>query len=261
MGLRIYDHAKIGYGFWGEVMKKNISIVLLFCGWPVMAQGAGIDQINNLDQTQFKDLSLDLAAASSYKSVSAAAALGVIGFDVGVAVTATKVEHSSAWTAAMSDSSDVPTVLYVPKLYARKGLPLGFDVGVHYFTVPNANIESWGAEVNYEVIKGGTVKPAIGVGLTYSRLFVDNDLDLATRGIDAKISKGFAFISPYAGVGRLWSESAPKGSAASVLSKETFFDNRYFVGLTLNPGFIQLAIEHDSVGGVASNSIKFGMMF
>lgn len=240
-------------------MKKRISIVLLFCGWPVMAQGAGIDRVSVLTQTQFKDLSLDLAAASGYKSVSAAAGLGVIGFDVGLAVTATKIGHSSAWTAAMSNSSDVPTVLYVPKLYIRKGLPLGIDVGAHYFSVPSTNIESWGGEISYEVIDGGVVKPSVGVGLTYARLFIDNDLDLATKGIEAKISKGFVFITPYAGIGRQWSESTPKGTAASVLSKETFSDNRYFIGLTLNPGFIQLAIEHDSVGGVTSNSLKLGM--
>ncbi|MBI3773482.1 MAG: hypothetical protein HY272_12380 [Gammaproteobacteria bacterium] len=241
-------------------MKKHISIVLLFCGWSVMAQGAGIDRVSALTQTQFKDLSLDLAAASSYKSVSAAAGLGVVGFDVGMAVTATKVEHSSAWTAAMSNSSDVPTVLYVPKLYVRKGLPFGIDVGAHYFSVPSTNIESWGAEVSYEVIDGGVIKPSVGVGLTYSRLFIDKDLELATRGIEAKISKGFVFITPYAGIGRQWSESTPKGAAAA-LKKETFSDNRYFVGLTLNPGVIQLAIEHDSVGGVTSNSLKLGMKF
>lgn len=243
------------------VMKKQMSVFLLCCGWSMLAQGAGIDRLATLtDQNKFKELSLDLAAASSYKSVSAAAGLGVVGFDVGMAVTATKVEHTSAWQAVMSNSSDVPTVLYVPKLYVRKGLPFGIDVGAHYFSVPSTNIESWGAEVGYEVIKGSMVSPAVGVGMTYSRLLVDNDLALTTRGLEAKVSKGFAFVTPYAGVGRQWSESKPKGAAAA-LKAETFSNNRYFFGVTLNPGIIQLALEHDSIGGVASNSIKLGMKF
>lgn len=241
-------------------MKKHIGMVLLLCGWSAMAYGAGIDRLSVLSQTEFKDLSLDLAAASAYKSVSAAAGLGLAGFDVGMSVTATKVKHTAAWQKAMSNSSDVPTVLYVPKLYVRKGLPFGIDVGAHYFSVPSTNIESWGAEVGYEVIKGGIVNPAVGVGLTYSRLLVDNDLALTTRGLEAKVSKGFAFITPYVGIGRQWSESKPKGAAAA-LKNETFSDNRFFVGVTLNPGIIQLALEHDSVGGVASNSIKLGMKF
>lgn len=241
-------------------MNKRISIALLACILPAVAQASGIDRVSALSQTQFKDLSLDLAAASGYKSVSGAASMGIVGFDVGMAVTATRVEHTSAWTAAMSNSGDVPSVLYVPKLYVRKGLPLGIDVGAYYFTLPKTNIEAWGGELNYEVMKGGPVSPAVGVGVSYTRLFVDKDLDLTTKSIQATISKGFVFITPYAGLGRQWANSKP-GSAITTLGEASFADNRYFFGLSLNPGVIHLALEHDSVGGVTSNSIKLGVKF
>ena len=58
--------------------------------------------------------------------------------------------------------------------------------------------------------------PALGVRATYSKLNGIDDFDLQTAGIDATISKGFLFLTPYAGAGMLWIDGKYNGSAASL---------------------------------------------
>ena len=59
-----------------------------------------IDQVNQLAQAEFRDLSSDLGAALSYKALIPAEPLGITGFDIGVEVTATNIEHRTAWDHA-----------------------------------------------------------------------------------------------------------------------------------------------------------------
>jgi hypothetical protein len=70
-----------------------------------------------------------------------------------------------------------------------------------------------------------------------------NDLSLQTYGVDASISKGFLFITPYAGAGMMWINSEAKGDLKTItlnasgidLKKETNSVPRVFGGLKLTP--------------------------
>ncbi len=239
-------------------MKRALSaLAILFATAPISFAADNIDQINQLIQSDFRNLSEDLGAALSYKAVIPAKPLGITGFDVGVEVTATKLQHRDAWDRASSGAA--PDTVYVPRLHLHKGLPAGFDVGAFYSSVPDSNLKFWGAEARYAIIEGGVATPALGLRGTYSKLSGVSQLDFHTTGLELLVSKGLAIFTPYAGLGRVWTTSEPVG--VSNVSKEEFSLGKYFIGGNVNLGLVNFAIEADKTGGATSYSAKLGFRF
>ncbi|MEW6331129.1 MAG: hypothetical protein AB1560_06700 [Pseudomonadota bacterium] len=239
-------------------MKRTLaSLAVFLLAMPFARAADDIDQINQLVQADFRRLSEDLGAALSYKAVIPATPLGLTGFDLGVEVTATQLENRDAWDRATSGTA--PDTLYVPRLHAHKGLPLGFDIGAFYTSVPGSNIRLWGAELRYAIVEGGAVTPALGLRGTYSKLSGVDQLDLHTKGLELLVSKGFVIFTPYAGVGRVWTVSEPVG--VTNVSKEEFSQGKYFVGGNINLGLVNLALEADKTGDAASYNAKLGFRF
>jgi len=228
--------------------------LLLAAVAPVFASDK-IDRIDQLGQSEFRALSEDLGAAFSYKAVVSVEATGVAGFDLGAEVTATKLQHRAAWDQASSGSA--PPTLYIPKVHAHKGLPGGFDVGASYATAPTSDINVVGAELRYALVRGDAVTPAVGLRATYTRLNGVDQLDLVTRGLDIGVSKGFALVTPYAGVGRIWVDSSPRDVAT--LTDENFSENKYYLGARLNLGLGSVTFEGDRTGTTTSYSVKLGV--
>ncbi|HEU0265989.1 MAG TPA: hypothetical protein VFR01_09700, partial [Geobacterales bacterium] len=124
-----------------------------------------------------------------------------------------------------------------------------------YSYVPNSNVKLYGGEVSYALVKGGAALPAIGIRGTYTKLTGVNDLDLQTYGVDASISKGILFITPYVGAGAVYIDSKAKGrlntdpifllaNGGKPLSEEKFWQERYFGGIELKPfPFFRLVAE------------------
>ena len=240
-------------------MKRWIAAVAMALGGSSV-QADDLDNIVNISQTQFEGLSQDLVAAFSYKAGAPAEPLGVIGFDVGLAVTSTDLEHSDDWTAAMSTGDTIDTLI-VPKLYVQKGLPLDIDVGGYYFSVPDSNLEAWGGEIKYAIISGNVALPAVAVRGAFTTLTATDQLEVKSRSLDVSISKGILMLTPYAGVGRVWADSKPKGAAAALLNDVKVSETHSFIGVSLNPLLFNLAFERDSVGGVVSYHMKLGLSF
>ena len=89
-----------------------------------------------------------------------------------------------------------------------------------------------------------------------------DQLEFNTRGVDLSVSKGFLMFTPYAGVGKVWAASTPMGTAAAAgLSKESFSSNKAFVGLNLNFGLMNLALEGDKTGKASTYGAKLGFRF
>jgi len=217
---------------------------------------AGDLTIGALGQNDFRLLSEDLGAALSYKPLTPAEPLGITGFDMGIAATGTRLKNSAVFLQASGeDASTAP----VPSLRFNKGLPLGIDVGAMMGGVPGTDIRVWWAELRYAIVRGGAAVPAVGIRGSYTKLAGVDQLDFNTKGLDVSISKGFLFFTPYAGVGRVWSTSTPKDVPA--LSKESFSQNKVFVGANLNFGLTNLAFEGDRTGEATSYGLKLGFRF
>ncbi|MDH3320624.1 MAG: hypothetical protein OEO84_13165 [Betaproteobacteria bacterium] len=238
---------------------RHLNIVLfsgLLAASPAWAQE--INQLQTIVQGQFRLLSEDLGAALSYHAQTPTTPLGITGFDLGVGVTATKLEHVAILESVTSDTAD--TTLFVPTLRLHKGLPAGFDFGLTYASIPGSNIKYTGGELRYALLEGGAASPAIGVRGSFTRLSGVDQLALSTRGLDISISKGFAVFTPYAGIGRVWVESDPRGTAG-FLQTEKFALTKVFVGIGMNFAVLNLNLQADKTGDASSYSLKLGWRF
>lgn len=216
-----------------------IAAALTLAVSPVLAADISFTtaSVSGFGQKEFKNLSKEAGAALGYRNMAPAAPLGVTGFDIGVEVSAININKSSKdWSSAFNN--DAPSYLVIPKIRARKGLPLGIDVGAMYSYVPDSNIKLYGAELSKAILDGGMATPAVGVRATYTKLAGVNDLSLQTYGVDASVSKGFLFITPYAGAGMMWVNSNARGNLHTLvpsLTSETISVPRVFGGLKLSP--------------------------
>ncbi len=232
-----------------------VPLSALLAAAPAAAQE--IDRLQNLVQAEFRLLSEDLGAALSYHAQIPAEPLGITGFDFGVGVTATRFENAALLQRATSD--DAETTLYVPTLRLHKGLPAGFDVGLTYASVPGSNIRYTGGELRYAIWQGGVASPALAVRGSLTKLSGVDQLAFDTRGVDISISKGFGFLTPYAGIGRVWVESDPRGTAG--LRPEEFSLTKTFVGFGVNFAVLNINFQVDKTGEATSSSLKLGWRF
>ncbi len=218
-----------------------------------------LNTIDALAQPAFRAFSEDLASALSYKSVSPAEPQGITGFDIGVELTGTKMANADIWWREVTGDSSVTSTLPLTRLHAHKGLPFGIDVGFSITSVPGSNINVTGGEIRYAILRGNVAMPAIAIRATSSRLSGVDQLNLTNTGYELAISKGFLLLTPYAGIGRIKSDSKPKGTAALALSKESFTSPKTFVGLNINLGVSNIGLEVDKTGDNTSYTIKYGL--
>lgn len=242
-------------------MKKILAMGVLMAAAGAAHAANDLEGINQLAQDSFLKLSEDLGSALSYKAVAPAEPLGILGFDIGVEVSSTTLQYKEVFDQACNSCS--LNSLIVPKVHAHKGLPFGLDVGLMYSSVPNSNIKMTGMELRYAIIEGGVAMPAVALRGTYSKLSGVDQLDFSTKGVELTVSKGFVMLTPYAGVGQNWVTSTPNttGLGGITLKEEEFTQSKYFVGLNVNLGLLNLAAEFDETGGAKTTSAKLGFRF
>ena len=238
-------------------MKKLLS---LFCTLACIAQPSlaanNITALGILSQPEFRIFSEDLGSALSYKAITPAEPLGITGFDIGVEVTSTDISRSSPeWLKA---SGSTISNLYIPKIHVAKGLPLNLDIAAFYSRIPSTDIKLYGGELRYAILAGGISMPAVAIRGAFTRLSGITQLSLNTKSLDISISKGFAFFTPYAGVGQVWVDSTPHAGA---LAAEKFTQGKVFGGLNMNFGLTNFALEMDKTGSATSYGTKLGFRF
>lgn len=242
-------------------MKKIILLTAIMVMTSISAWAVDLDpqKLTTLTDAQgaFKSLSKEIGFGLSYFPMAPAEPLGITGFDIGVEVTAVDIsEDKSYW----KNMGDFPGMLPIPRLHVQKGLPFGIDVGAIYSAVPSSNISLWGGEVKWAFLKGGTATPAVAVRGTYTKLNGVSNLDLNTMGYDVSVSKGFAMLTPYAGIGQVKIESDPKNIPGNPLTKESITETKYFGGMRVTMGLFNLVAEAD-FAEVPAYSLKLGLGF
>jgi hypothetical protein len=222
---------------------------------PAVLAANDIDNIGNLDQNLFKDLTSDLGTALNYKALTPNKPLSGLGFDVDFDVSSTTLESNALEQAT---TGDAPDKLLIPKVRFHSDLPLGFDVSAFYGSVPDSNIGLIGGEIRYAIYNGGSYAPAIAIRGSFSQLSGVNELDLNTRGLELSVSKGFAAFTPYAGVSTMHIES---DTNVLGLNGENVTENKYFLGFNLNLGQMRITAETEKTDDDTSTSATFGVRF
>jgi hypothetical protein len=244
-------------------MKKSLALFAVLGCFSQSSMATTTFNLANLQttgQAGYHLLAADFGAALSYKPVTPAAPLGITGFDVGLEASGTDISKSAdAWK--ILTGTDAPGTLVVPKLYAAKGLPFDIDVAAFVSSIPTTNISLTGAALSYAIIGGGIALPAVTIRAAITRVNGIEQFSFGTKSLDISISKGFIGFTPYIGVGQVWVDSSttnPTALAAGIVG-ESFNQSKVYVGLNINLGLPNFAIEGDTTGGISTYSAKLGL--
>lgn len=209
----------------------------------------------------------DLGSALSYKAITPAEPLGITGIDIGVALTATTAANAKDWDDAVEGGDSLSTIPSY-RIMAHKGLPLGIDVGAFYMGGMGTNVKVIGGELRYAILEGGVATPALGVRVAFSKLSGIQDYDFSTQGLELSVSKGFVNLTPYAGIGMVQVKGGYKGDlpvfgSATPFTPEEYSESltKYFAGLNINLGLLNIVVDGDKTGDSTSYSLKFGFRF
>lgn len=217
----------------------------------IPAAASDFDRVQTLSQAEFGKLAQDFTAVASYRSMAPAEPLGLVGFDIGAAVSATRLDNAAVWEKAGFEHATV----YMPTLRAQKGLPGNIDIGASLTAVPDSDIKLIGAEIKYAFASGNVALPAFAIRAAATRLSGVDEFDLDTRSVELTVSKGFLMITPYAGVGKVWGSLTPN---LGRLAKEKPEGTKVFAGFNLNLGIADLAAEVDRIESNQTVSVKLG---
>jgi len=128
-------------------------------------------------------------------------------------------------------------------------LPFNIDVGASYTGLPDSDISLLGGEIQWALLEGSVATPALALRGHYSQLIGVDDLDLKAYGADLVVSKGFAMLTPYVGVGTIYAEGEYTGSllANQTLDSHDYTSARYFGGVRIALALLQITADVEYV--------------
>ncbi len=180
-------------------MKRLVlcAIVVVLSGGTALAGDISFDP--SFTATDLQEMTKALGDVLTFPNLGTATPSGVMGFEALAAAGGPRVDTGASWFRLGPGGTTVGKVLVGQRLILRKGLPAGIDVGAQLGSVMGQRF--WGGEVRWALLEGGMLSPGVALRATYSRLESAplDKVDVAEGQLC--ISKGFAFLSPYAAVG------------------------------------------------------------
>ena len=234
-------------------MKRLLAASIAAFALPAAA--GDFPSLGNLGQDQFRKLSEDLGAALSYKGVTPATPLGLVGFDLGLEVSATDIRNSGAFRMA---GNSAPDFVAVPKLHFYKGLPWGLDIGAFVGGAAEVDAALYGLDLRWAILDDGALTPAVALRVSGTQASDIGSLRVTTLAGDVMVSKKITIATPYVGAGIVRTKADP---GVDGLSDESFSKGRVFGGLNLNLAILNLAFEIEKLGDNTTLSAKAGWRF
>jgi hypothetical protein len=197
-----------------------------------------------ITQQEFSKFSRVIAQGIFATPVQPARSTGLLGFDIGIAATALKVDkNSSYWLHSVPAGSDFVHGSYaaVPRLVVSKGFGIG-TISASYAQFSNSGVKTYGGALDLPLLRGSVVIPEVAIRGSYATVTGVDVLKLKTYGVEAFISKGFGPFMPYAAYGRMRTDS--RGFVAPSLALNDRGDNdRFTLGFRLSFFVPKFAIE------------------
>lgn len=224
-----------------------------------MASGVGWAAKNDIDLTQYQNFAQDIVQGEfarlseetglglNFIPMAPAEPGGLSGFDLGLELTALDIDENALfWKYAVREGNP-PSYFPIPKIHFQKGLPLRLDIGAVYSFVPNSNIQFLGAEAKWAFIEGSSTVPALALRASYTKLLGVPYLNFQTERIDLSISKGIFILTPYAGIGGVFTQSEPvlPQGFSRVIKEESISDLVGYLGFRLSLGLLRITLEAD----------------
>jgi hypothetical protein len=184
-----------------------------------------------------------------------AAPLGLLGFEIYADATYDKSFDEEPFFRTVVDGSLPSSTLSIGRVGVRKGLPGGFDIGASYGQALGSAVRLVSAEVEYALIQGGVLEPALGLRVTGTRTVSSGPYDLHQFGAELLLSKGFAIFTPYIGGGFTYSRGR-LGRGAAELSDNATRAIAY-AGVRINLLLPKIVVEVEK-GEVLQGAVRVG---
>jgi hypothetical protein len=208
-------------------------------------------------QQHFNDLMRELGMVTAPIFLSPAETLGLNGFSFALEGSVVPINNDADYWNLASEGKP-GSVLFIPHLHVRKGLPFSFEVGAQLSMVPESELFIVGAEVKWAMNEGFYLIPDLAIRFAVNHIIGSKDFELTNGGWDISVSKAFGIggmlsLTPYAGYNMLFIHASSHvvldATAAMdqfVFSKVNWKDNmihRFFVGLRLTTYIFQITLE------------------
>lgn len=214
------------------------AVLLLAAALPAVAAEVRPDA----SEEDFREFNRRFAMAAYHYPRHGAAPLGLVGFDIYADVAVDQDFGDEEFIGTVLDDDLTGDLLSVVRVGARKGLPAGIDIGLAYGRALETDIELISADLQWAILDGGALSPALSLRLTGTRTMGSDVYDLDQYGAELLLSKGFAVLTPFVGGGIVRSE----GSLDSSLGR-TFEESEtrgvIYGGLTLNLLLPKITVE------------------
>jgi hypothetical protein len=188
-----------------------------------------------------------------------AAALGLTGFDIYVDAAVDRGFTDEDFAQTVIDGDMTGDALVFARVGARKGLPGGINLGLSYGEALQGDVKLVSGELQYALLKGGVLEPALSIRLTGSRTLDAGTYDLDQYGAELLFSKGFTVLTPYIGAGFVYSDGSLKRPAGGSVSDD-FTQTVVYGGLTLNLLLPKITVEVEKADRVqGAVRVAFGI--
>lgn len=212
---------------------------------PLLAQD-DIDFDPTITQEQFATFSRLVAQGIYATPIDSARARGLLGFDIGVGVTAIPVDTNEPyWQNSVAEDFTLSDHVVVPRLIVSKGLSFATISGM-YAKVPDSDIRMLGGSLDVPILSGGVVSPTLAVRGAYSTVQGVDAFDLKTYGVELFLSKGFGPVTPYVAAGRARSDAEGRidlGNGNTLVLTDEADSNRITVGVKLSLLLPKIVVE------------------
>jgi hypothetical protein len=217
---------------------RFFAFLLVLSALPALAADVRPDA----SEADFREFNRRFSMASYYYPRHGASPLGLIGFDVYADAAVDSGFGDEDAVARTLDDDLTGDMLAVVRVGARKGLPAGINIGVAYGRALETDVDLLSADLQWAIIEGGVLAPALSLRLTGTRAMGSDVYDLDQYGAELLLSKGFTVLTPFVGAGIVRSE----GSLESSLGR-TFEDSQtrgiVYGGVTLNLLLPKITVE------------------
>jgi hypothetical protein len=184
-----------------------------------------------------------------------ASPLGLVGFEIYADATYDKSFDGEPFFKTVVDGNLPSGILSVGRVGVRKGLPGGLDIGVSYGEALGSQVKLVSAEVEYALIRGGLLEPALGLRVTGTRTVSSGAYDLRQYGAELLLSKGFTVLTPYVGVGLTYSRGRLGHGVLELTDNAT--RAVAYAGLRLNLLLPKIVVEVEK-GEVVQGAVRIG---
>ena len=223
-----------------------------------------------VDTAGFQSLALDLGNVLGSHSAGPAVSGGALGIDVELDFAYSPLGSSHRhWEAVGNTQMDVLKTLH---LAARKGLPLGFQLGAHVAHLLDSRVWSLGTHLKYSILEGTSFLPDVAVRSGISAVLGVRSMSCFAVESDLTISKriglfGVVALTPYAAYSLQFVQASTNvmGTFNSnndllkfVIPRQQLLQHRGIVGFQLWMTHATLSIEAIITGEMQTYAFKLG---